>query len=65
MHRTARNETTHVSETLNIVDEESIVEPVQEKTPVLILSDEFCEGKDFPIFFLKVNLALMLFKRFQ
>ena len=31
MHRTTQNETTHVSETLNIIDEENIIEPAQEK----------------------------------
>ena len=42
-----------------------MAEPAQGKTPVSILSYEFCEEKDSPIFFLTENLALMLFKRFQ
>ena len=64
MHRIAWNETTRISEVAYIIDKENIVESVQGKTPVSILSSEFCEEKDFPIFFVKVNLALMLFKWF-
>ena len=49
MHRTVSNETTPVSEIPNIIDEENvIIAPGQGKTPVLILSDKFCEEQTFP-----------------
>ena len=66
MHRIAWNQTTHISNEIpNIIDKENIDEPVHGKTPVLILSNWFFEEKDSPIFFVKVNLALMHFQWFQ
>ena len=71
MHRTASSETTLVSEIPNIIDEENvIIAPAQGKTPVSILSVKFCEeqASSSPsslIFFLRVNLAVMLLKIFQ
>ena len=48
MHRTATDETTLISEILNIINEEIvIIEPGQGKTPVSILCDEFCEERAF------------------
>ena len=49
MHRTATNETTLISEILNIINEENvIIAPGQGKTPVSILGDEFCQAQAFP-----------------
>ena len=49
IHRTASNETTLVSNIPNIVSNENIIiAPGQEKTPVSVLSDEFCEEQAFP-----------------
>ena len=65
MHRTASNETTLVSNIANIVNNENIITaPGQGKTPVSVLSDEFCE-EHFLIFFPQVNLAPMLLEIFQ
>ena len=67
MHRTASNKTTLVFQIPNIINEENvIIAPGQGKTPVSILNDEFCEGHSyFHIFFLRVNLAIMLLDIFQ
>ena len=44
MHRTATNETILISEIPYIIyDENVVIAPDQVKTPVSILSDEFCE----------------------
>ena len=49
MHRTASNETTLVSDIPNIVNNENIIlAPGQEKTPVSVLNDEFCGEQTFP-----------------
>ena len=49
MHRTASNEITLVSEIPNIINNKNnIIAPGQRKTPVSILSDEFCEEQAFP-----------------
>ena len=65
MHRIASNETTLVSNIANIVNNENIIiAPGQGKTPVSVLSDEFCEEHSL-IFFPQVNLAPMLLEIFQ
>ena len=49
MHRTASNEITLVSEIPNIINNKNnIIASGQRKTPVSILSDEFCEEQAFP-----------------
>ena len=49
MHRTASNEITLVSEIPNIINNKNnTIAPGQRKTPVSILSDEFCEEQAFP-----------------
>ena len=49
MHRTASNETTLVSEILNIINKKNvIIAPGQGKKPLSILSDEFFEEQVFP-----------------
>ena len=54
MHRTALNETSLVSEIPNTIDKENvIIVPGQGKTPVSILSDEFCEKQAFTHLFPK------------
>ena len=49
IHRTASKETTLVSAIPNIVsNQNNIIAPGQGKTPVSVLSDEFCEEQAFP-----------------
>ena len=49
MHRTATNETTLISKIPNVINEENvIIAPGQEKTPVSILDDKFCGEQPFP-----------------
>ena len=49
IHSTASNETTLASDIPNIVNNENIIiAPSQGKTPVSVLSDEFCEEQTFP-----------------
>ena len=49
IHRTASKETTLVSAIPNIVSNQNIIiAPGQGKTPVSVLSDEFCEEQAFP-----------------
>ena len=48
-HISASNETTLVSEILNIINEENVIIALgQGKLPVLILSDKLCEEQAFP-----------------
>ena len=72
IYRTASNETTLVSEIINIINEEYVTTaPGQGKKTVLILSDKLRKDKaafkaqHFLIFFLRVNLVMMLLKIFQ
>ena len=52
MHRTVWNETILVAEIPNIINEENLIfAPEQEKTPVSILGDKFCEEQTFPCLF--------------
>ena len=49
IHRTASKETTLVSAIPNIVsNQNNIIAPGQGKTPISVLSDEFCEEQAFP-----------------
>ena len=51
IHRTTSNETTLVCDIPNIVSNQNIIiAPGQGKTPVSVLSDEFCEEQVFPYF---------------
>ena len=48
-HRISSNESALVSEFLSAIDNENIiVAPGQEKTPVSIVNDNYCEKLDFP-----------------
>ena len=48
MHRTGLNETAPASEIPSIINDENvIIAPRQEKKPVSILKDEFCEKQAF------------------
>lgn len=48
MHRFVTNETTLVPNISNIVKEEDgIIRLTQEKIPILVLSDKFCEEQTF------------------
>ena len=54
MYRAASNETTLLSEILNIINEKNVViAPGQGKNPVSILRDEFCEEQAFAHLFPK------------
>ena len=64
MHRTASNGATLVSKIPKIINEENvIIAPRKEKK--LILVTNFVQRKHFLIFFLRVNLAIMLLEIFQ
>ena len=67
MHRTASNETTLSSEIPNVILEENvIIVPGQEKFSASILSEEyFVDRKHFLIFFLGVDLAIILLEMFR
>ena len=64
MHRTASNGATLVSKIPNIINEENvIIAPRKEKKLILVIN--FVQRKHFLIFFLRVNLAIMLLEVFQ
>ena len=61
MHKTESNKGTLLSEILNIIKIGGvIIVPGQGKIPVFIRINKFCEQENFLIFFLWVNLAIML-----
>ena len=66
MHRTVSNEAYLISEIPNIINGENfIIAPGKRKIPDSIFSDKFCEEQAFFIFFLWINLAIMLLQIFQ
>ena len=64
-HRTASNETTLVSEIANIINDKYIIIASGQRKISAISSDEFCKVKHFRIFFLRVNLSIMLLEIFR
>ena len=65
-HRTASKETILVSEIPNMIDKENvIIAPGKRKTPVSILSDEFCEEQAFPPLFPKSKFGFNARWNFQ
>ena len=64
MQRTASNETTLVSEIANIINDKYIIIASGQRKISAISSDEFCKVKHFRIFFLRVNLSIMLLEIF-
>ena len=66
MHRIASNKITLVSEIPNIINDENVIIALgQGKKPVSILAMNFVKIKHFHIFFLRINLAIMLLEIFQ
>ena len=58
MHRSVSNETTLVSEIANTINKRNVlIATRQGKTPVSVLSDEFCEEQAFPYLLPKVNFC--------
>ena len=52
LHRLAANETTLTAEIPSIIGEDNItIAPMQGKTPLSILRDDYCEGLAFPYLF--------------
>ena len=64
-HRTTSNETTLVSEIADIINDKYIIIASGQRKISSISSDEFCQVKHFRIFFLRVNLSIMLLEIFR